>query len=60
MLLVGEDEIRFLVHKRILCENSPFFESVCKPEWVKDHEKMIKLPEDDPELVEIMVYCKFL
>lgn len=59
-LLVGEDEIRFLVHEKILCENSPFFESLCKSEWMEDHEKMEKLPEDDPELVDIMVYCKFL
>jgi len=27
---------------------------------MEDHEKMEKLPEDDPELVDIMVYCKFL
>ena len=58
MLLVGEEEVPFLIHKKILCENSPFFESACKPEWMKDDEKTIKLPEDDPELVDIMIYCK--
>jgi hypothetical protein len=59
-LVVGEEEIQFRIHEKILCENSPFFKSLCKSAWLKDHEKMIKLPKDDPELVDIMVYCKFL
>ena len=57
-LLVGEKEVPLVIHKKVLCEASPFFESACKPEWMKDDEPTIKLPEDDPELVDIMVYCK--
>ncbi|PMD26768.1 hypothetical protein NA56DRAFT_744085 [Hyaloscypha hepaticicola] len=58
-MLVGEEEIRFLLHEKILCESSPFFELVCKSELMNDHVRMIKLHEDDPELVDIMVYWMY-
>jgi hypothetical protein len=57
ILLVGDEQVPFIVHQKILCENSPFFESACKPEWMKD-EQTIKLPVDEPELIDIVVYCK--
>ena len=57
---MGEEKIRFLIHEKIFCEETLFVQSLCKSEWLEDHEKMIKLPEDDPELVDILVYCKLL
>jgi hypothetical protein len=57
-LLVGEQEVPFFIHEGILCENCPVFASACKPEWMRDDDPKIELPEDDHELIEVVVYCK--
>ena len=57
-LLVGEEEIELSIHENILCEHCPFFETACKPQWMKDDDPTIKLADDEAELVGIMVYCK--
>jgi hypothetical protein len=31
-LIVGKDEVPFVVHKQILCDASPVFEAAGKPE----------------------------
>jgi hypothetical protein len=31
-----EDPKTLVVHKKILCSASPFFEAACKPEWLKE------------------------
>lgn len=58
-LLVGEQEVPLFIHENILCESCPFFVSACRPEWMKDNEPTVKLPEDDPELINITLYCKY-
>ncbi|KAE9373272.1 hypothetical protein N431DRAFT_373589 [Stipitochalara longipes BDJ] len=58
-LLVGKEEIPFFIHENILCENYSFFESACKPQWMKEDDPMIRLPDDDPELVNIMLYWMY-
>jgi hypothetical protein len=57
-LLVGEQEVSFFIHEGILCENCPVFASACKPAWMRDDDPKIELPEDDHELIEVLVYCK--
>jgi hypothetical protein len=57
-LLVGEQEVSFFIHEGILCENCHFFASACKPEWMREDDPKIELPEIDHELIEVLVYCK--
>ena len=54
-LLVGESEEPLLVHKDVLCAASPVFESACKIEWEKAEDRVIRLKEYDPRIVEILV-----
>jgi len=58
-LKVGQEKKVFTVHKRILCDSSPFFESACKPEWMISDERIIELPEDDPVAIDHMLYWMY-
>jgi hypothetical protein len=49
--LVGPEEAPFTIHKNTLCEASAFSEDACF-----DVNTTIKLPEDDPDAVQIMLY----
>lgn len=57
-LVVGEGkkETPFTIHKDILCKASPFFKAACKPEWMRAEDKVIKLPVDDPKVIQMMIY----
>ncbi|KAN0098740.1 hypothetical protein V8E51_014403 [Hyaloscypha variabilis] len=55
----GDKQAKYNVHKSILCATSPFFEAVCKPEWMKPEDKVIRLPEDDPEVIRLLVYWAY-
>jgi len=46
----------FTVHEDVICAASPFFKAACKPEWMKPEEKVVNLPEDDAEVIRIMIY----
>jgi len=60
-LVVGENDKKatITIHKKVLCAYSPFFEAACKPEWMKPEEKVINLPEDNPEAIKAMVYWMY-
>jgi hypothetical protein len=55
----GDKERRLVVHKDVLCGASPFFEAACKPEWMNPNDKVLKLPDDDPETIQAMVYWMY-
>lgn len=59
-LLVGRDpgkkDSKFIVHKEILCAASPFFEAACKLEWQRVEKDIIRLPEDDPEVIKAFIH----
>jgi hypothetical protein len=55
----GDNQATVIVHKKVLCNASPFFEAACKPEWMKAEDKGIKMPEDDPEAINIMVWWMY-
>jgi hypothetical protein len=57
-LIVGEGDksASFAVYENVLCEASPFFKAACKPEWIKPEDSVTKLPEDDPNVVQGMIY----
>ncbi|KAE9373270.1 hypothetical protein N431DRAFT_309520, partial [Stipitochalara longipes BDJ] len=54
-LIVGDNEVPFMAHKRMLRNISPFFYAACKREWLhKDNS--IHLPDDEPDAVQTMLY----
>ena len=55
----GESKATFSIHRSVLCASSPFFEAACKPQWMKPDDRLIKLPEDDPEAIQLLVYWMY-
>ncbi|KAF7859707.1 hypothetical protein EAF04_008786 [Stromatinia cepivora] len=54
-LIVNESRPEtILVHKNLLYTASPFFEAACKPEWQIGDKFVIKLPEDNAELIKVL------
>jgi hypothetical protein len=58
ILIAGREDHQkhFTIHKKILCDASPFFKAHCKPEWMKNEEKVIKLLEDNAEVVQMLIF----
>jgi hypothetical protein len=57
-LLVGPDEHKLLAFGHQLSENSEFFKSALKDDWVEGQTRTVKLPEDDEE--QITHYLDFM
>jgi hypothetical protein len=55
----GEGQAKLIVHKDVLCSASPFFQAACKPEWMTAEDKVITLPEDDPEAVKALIHWMY-
>lgn len=59
ILLVGKEEAKFVVHKDILYAQSGFFAAACKKEWMKVENQVLKLPVDDPEVINAFLYWTY-
>ncbi|KAI4634342.1 hypothetical protein J4E83_001660 [Alternaria metachromatica] len=59
-VIVGKepDQQRFSVHEGIMCARSEFFQRAMNGNWTESKERIIRLPEDDPEIFNI--YINFL
>jgi hypothetical protein len=55
----GEKKVSFSIHKNILCAHGPFFKAACKPIWMNPGDRLIELPEDDPDAIKTMVYWMY-
>lgn len=56
-VLVGENEQQFIVHKNTICDKSKFFEAACSSgRWKEGKEKLVRLPEVDPEAFRVYVH----
>lgn len=55
-VIVGEAEKTFYVHKKVLCDASPFFASALNKEWLEKEDQAINLPEDRPMTVETYIH----
>jgi hypothetical protein len=53
--VVGAQEERFKVHRELLCNNSDFFVSASKKEWMEFQKHQITLPDDDPGVVDLYI-----
>ena len=47
-VLVGENEEKFVVHKKVICKTSKFFEAACRGTWREATSKTVRLPTIDP------------
>lgn len=55
-MLVGPDEVRFVVHEALLTHHSPFFRAALTGKFKEAEEKVVRLPEEQPSVVESFVY----
>jgi hypothetical protein len=44
-VLVGANELRYTIHKDIVCAKSKFFRAACSSRWREGEEKTVRLPE---------------
>jgi hypothetical protein len=51
ILLVGKEQQEMLVHTNIISAHSAFFRAALKKEWKEGQTHVIRLPEDDPDIV---------
>jgi hypothetical protein len=51
--VVGAGGEEFKVHEELLCNNSSFFASASKKEWLENQKHRISLPDDDPRIVDL-------
>lgn len=54
-LYVGAERKRFTVHKKLLCDGSPFFAKAFQGSFKEAKEGVMDLPEDDANTVAVMV-----
>jgi hypothetical protein len=60
---VGSVERSFIVHADVICVKSKFFRAACSERWKEGQEKLVHLPEVDPEIFQRYVdwaYCDTL
>ncbi|KAF2764053.1 hypothetical protein EJ03DRAFT_386221 [Teratosphaeria nubilosa] len=48
-VLAGEDEKPFLLHGSVICNHSSFFRAACNREFKENAERIIRLPEVEPD-----------
>jgi hypothetical protein len=54
-VLVGPDEHEFAIHKDVVCAKSGFFCAACSTAWTEGREKVVRLPEVEPEVFRVYV-----
>lgn len=54
-VLVGEKEQRFTLYKKIVCGSSDFFQCCCKNQWKEGAERIVRLPEAEPDVFAVYV-----
>lgn len=58
-VLVGSEDEKFVVHKSAVCKNSKFFQAACGREWKEGQERVIRLPEADPEVFNVYAHWAY-
>lgn len=56
-VLVGAEERHFTLHQDLVCNSSKFFRAACSETWLEGQEKLVRLPETDPDVFQ--EYCKW-
>lgn len=57
MVLVGPAERPFTLHQGLVCAKSKFFKAACSRRWLEGQQKIVRLPEANPEAFQ--EYCKW-
>lgn len=50
---MGPNELRFAVHKDVICKDSDFFRAACSTNWLEGQEKLVGLPEVKPNVFQV-------
>ncbi|KAF2704179.1 hypothetical protein K504DRAFT_159633 [Pleomassaria siparia CBS 279.74] len=51
----GDEQKNFTVHENIICARSSFFRTCMNGDWKEFEDRVVKLPEDNPEAVELYI-----
>ncbi|CAK3775086.1 btb poz domain containing [Lecanosticta acicola] len=49
-VLVGPEEVSFMVHEHVICAKSKFFEAISRNDWKERQDRVVRLPE-------VLPYC---
>ncbi|KAH7071665.1 hypothetical protein FB567DRAFT_455269, partial [Paraphoma chrysanthemicola] len=53
VVMVGKSKHKFYIHEALLRSNSGFFDAALKKEWAEGQDRIVKLPDKDPEIFKI-------
>lgn len=56
-MLIGPEESQqtYTIHKHLICNSSKFFHAACSKLWAEGKEKLVRLPEANPEAFQAYV-----
>lgn len=57
-VLVGREEEQFILYQDVVCAKSKFFKAACSKKWREGREKVVRLPEFQPD--NFKTYCDWL
>lgn len=57
-VLVGREEQQFILYQDVVCAKSKFFKAACSKKWREGQEKVVRLPEVQPD--NFKAYCGWL
>lgn len=57
-VLVGREEQQFILYQDVVCAKSKFFRAACSKKWREGQEKIVRLPEVQPDVFK--AYCGWL
>lgn len=58
-MLVGESEVSFTVHEKVITECSDFFRATCADGFREGKEKVVRLPEMEEEIFKSYVHWAY-
>jgi hypothetical protein len=57
---VEPNQKRFSIHEGIICARSEFFRRVMSGDWLEKEERLVELPEDDPDIFALYVNIVYM
>lgn len=56
----GDNKRDFIVHEELICESSEFFRKALAGNWKETQDRIVKLPEDDPDMFALYLQAVYV